>query len=104
MLFVVGLLIVGLFIAAQAMTWIREKVRPTTAAEVADTLERFVQGTSNEWEWDDFLTHPLGDPRLEQIRLRCAQLDEEFPTNDQCYCNEQGVDVIRGFISQLRSL
>ena len=45
---------------------------------------------------DDFIScGSLKDPRLEAIRLRVAQLDEEFPPESKGeYCSPKGIEVI----------
>ncbi|MBI5577273.1 MAG: hypothetical protein HY896_13055, partial [Deltaproteobacteria bacterium] len=40
------------------MRVISRKRRNPNASDVADVLERFVEGKSSEWEWDDFLSSP----------------------------------------------
>ena len=83
--------------------WIRKyKLSNQEAAEI---LEDFLDGKGNPLAWDGFtLGTSFEDERLEQIRIRCAGLSQEFPPNHPNeYCNEQGRDVIRGFIHELRS-
>jgi hypothetical protein len=71
--------------------------------EVARTIEDFVNSRGGPWDWDDFISVPIVDPRLESIRARCAHLDEEFPPSRPGeYCGEGGFDVMRQFIHQLR--
>jgi hypothetical protein len=74
-------------------------------ADVAQILEDFLEGRGSRWAWDDFTQgSPLEDERLEQVRRRCAHLSQEFPPhNSREYCNEQGRDVIRGYITELRA-
>src|SRR5436309_15181329 len=43
-------------------------------AEVADTIERFVDGSCGRWDWDDFCCVPIIDPQLDSIRARCTAL------------------------------
>ncbi|HXB57664.1 MAG TPA: hypothetical protein VN461_23085 [Vicinamibacteria bacterium] len=75
-----------------------------TASQVADTLEGFVDGTAGPYDWDDFLSLPLQDPRLEAIRLRCLSLDEEFPPRlPGEFCSEEGAEVIREYVRELRA-
>ena len=50
------------------------------APEIADTIERFLDGICRRWDWDDFCAAPIIDPQLDAIRLRCAGLSREFPT------------------------
>jgi hypothetical protein len=76
--------------------------RVISPAEVRATLERFVAGSSSGYEWDDFISLPIRDQRLEAIRQRCAALDQEFPPEQRGqYCGAGGIEVIRRFIQEL---
>lgn len=73
--------------------------------EVAKILEDFLQGSGGPWDWDDFTQGmaPLRDPGLEAIRARCAGLGVEFPpASSGRYCSEEGLRVLRSYISELR--
>ena len=48
-----------------------------TALEVTDFLANHLTGTERPHEWDEFTSVPIADPRLEGIRLRCVQLENE---------------------------
>lgn len=76
-----------------------------TYGEVAQILENFLEGTGNPLAWDGFtLGMSFEDRYLEQIRVRCAGLSQEFPPEKPSeYCNERGRDVIRGYVRELRS-
>jgi hypothetical protein len=78
--------------------------RRLTAAEVAEILEDFVEGTGHDFDWDDFtLGGPIADDRLEQIRVRAVGLSQEFPpTNRGEYTNEKGRQILREYIKELR--
>lgn len=72
--------------------------------EVAQILENFLKGTGGRWEWDDFISvGDVTDERLKQIQQHVNLLSEEFPPEKPGeYCNEQGRDVIRRYVSELR--
>ena len=70
-------------------------------AEVADIIERFLDGTGGQWDWDDFCSVRIKDPELDAIRLRCAKLSAEDP-HPHHYCGAVGIDVMRGFVNNLR--
>lgn len=73
--------------------------------DVANIIERFMEGKGNEWQWDDFISIRIRDAELDKIRIRCSQLDKEFPANQTGqYTNEQGLEVLRNYIIYLRSL
>lgn len=42
-----------------------------TPADVAGFLRDFADGTGGDWDWDEFESVPITDPRLDAIR-RCA--------------------------------
>ena len=46
-----------------------------TASEVAIYLRDFIEGGGGVWDWDDFTSVPIGNPRLEDIRRRAAAID-----------------------------
>lgn len=46
-----------------------------TPEEVVQYLRDFLNGTGDPWDWDDFVSIPIADPRLEDIRRRAARLD-----------------------------
>ena len=50
-----------------------------TALEVTDLLANHLTGTERQHEWGEFTSVPIADPRLEGIRLRCIQLENEEP-------------------------
>jgi hypothetical protein len=75
--------------------------------DVAQILEDFVEGRGHPLAWDGFTQgssrDDFDDERLDQIRRRCACLDQEFPPKRPGeFCNEQGLDVIRRYVEELR--
>ena len=50
-----------------------------TALEVTDFLVNHLTGAEMPHQWDEFTSVPIVDPRLEGIRLRCLQLENERP-------------------------
>jgi hypothetical protein len=84
--------------------WSRKKSK-LSAEEVAQILENFLDGTGDDWEWDGFTRGmELESQELNEIRKKCVTLCFDFPPdNPRHYCNEQGLDVIREHIRQLRA-
>ena len=72
--------------------------------EVANTLERFINGSGDEWEWDDFINgSTLLDEFLESIRIQCQQLPSTHPPLEgQGYCSAQGVQTMKQLVVKLR--
>jgi hypothetical protein len=74
-----------------------------SSGEIADTIERFLDGICRRWDWDDFCTVPIRDPQLDAIRLRCAGLSQEFPTAEKGhYCSKAGLEVLRQMVRELQ--
>ena len=55
-----------------------------SAAEVATYLHNYIEGGGGEWDWDDFMSLPIADPQLDDIRLKAIEVTapdtEEAPT------------------------
>ena len=47
-----------------------------TPEEVVRYLRDFVDGTGGDWDFDDFTSIPIADPRLESIRDRASRVQE----------------------------
>jgi hypothetical protein len=45
-----------------------------TADDVADCIEKFIDGLGGRHDWDDFISVPIADDALDAIRRRCAEL------------------------------
>ena len=75
-----------------------------TPEEVADTIEALVNGTGNQWAWDDFTSIRLDNPELESIRQQVVSIPTEFPpSNLRDYCSEAGMDKMRQIVRDLRA-
>lgn len=71
--------------------------------EVVKYLEDFLSGRGSVWNWDDFISVPIGDTELENVRLRCATLPESCrPEKPGQYCNEEGLAVLRTLLVRLQ--
>lgn len=76
-----------------------------TNEEVADIIQAFLDGKGGPYDWDDFCTHFIPDPELDEIRLRCLGLNHEFPPGEAGgYCGPDGIEVLEGFVKQLRKV
>ena len=51
-----------------------ERPLQRSASEVATYLRDFIDGTSGDWDWDDFTSIPIADPSLEAIRQRAIEV------------------------------
>jgi hypothetical protein len=64
-----------------------------TKFEVAAILERFLNGTYGDWDWDDFCSFSIDDHRLDSIRIRCSELCLAYPPTEKGhYCSQAGFE------------
>lgn len=69
----------------------------------ADLIDRFLAGVSEPWEWDDFLAIASNDPAVEEARLRCAGLPDQYPRlNPASYCGPEGLTRLKEIANALR--
>jgi hypothetical protein len=74
-----------------------------TREQVANTLEGFVTGTGNQWDWDGFTSIRIDDPELEKIRQHALALPNEFPPEKPSdYCSAAGMEAMRKMVDELR--
>jgi hypothetical protein len=86
------------------MSLFHRKPVQMSVADVAAEIESFLDGRGGPYDWDDFCTCPIADPRLNAVRKRCAELPREFPPNAPGqYCGNGGVAVLHALIDQLRA-
>jgi hypothetical protein len=76
----------------------------TSPQEVYKIIESFIDGSIGDWDWSDFLETPIEDPYLNEIRKKCDNLSVEYPSNNPNeYCNEEGLKILKQFLSDLKS-
>lgn len=78
--------------------------RVNAGLEAADAIEAKISDDDVFSDWDEFIADPAGDPEVERIRLHCLGMAEEFPpvAPDE-YCNHTGIEVLEGYVRQLRA-
>jgi hypothetical protein len=81
--------------------WIENVADRYTKAEVADIIERFLDGGGGAWDWDDFLSIRIADPELDGVRQRCIATRDETYRNQ--WCGPAGFAELRRIVAQLRS-
>jgi hypothetical protein len=75
-----------------------------TKVEVADIIERFLNGTGGEWDWDDFTSFGITDPYLDSVRIQCSELNVTFPPTEKGhYCSQTGFEIMRELAARLRA-
>ena len=95
-----------LSLAAWIATTLSPKLRTDhmTREEVIGVIERFLTDTPmRPWEWDDFLSVPLDDARLDLAREQCQIVHRAYPAAGKGYCNEEGLRVIQKVLEDLRA-
>ena len=79
--FLLGIVALPLVVLAALVSWVFGLKAKLSASEVATYLRNFVEGGGEPWDWDDFTSVPIDDPRLEDIRLRALAID--LPVTDE---------------------
>jgi hypothetical protein len=74
--------------------------------DVAGVIERFLDGTIGDHEWDDFTSVRLGDSFLDGVRLVCVGVHDRFPApvGSGQYCSDDGVALLRSLAEHLKSV
>jgi hypothetical protein len=71
--------------------------------EIADLIERFLDGDASPREWDDFESVRLEDPELDAIRVECAEVRRNHPAErSDRFCSEEGASVLRAIAGRIR--
>ena len=74
-----------------------------TPEQVATTIEGFVNGTGNQWDWDGFTSIRIDDPELEAIRQKCIKIRDEYPPEKVTdYCSAAGMEEMRKLAEGLK--
>lgn len=74
-MFVVLAPIILFFILLKIVLLPFERPMQRSPDEVARYLRDFLNGTGGPWDWEDFISIPIADPRLEDLRQRASELD-----------------------------
>lgn len=98
-------IVAAAFVILCLVAYVQHRMHPqgydATPEDVRKSLEAIVDGP-DPYAWDDFICVRLKDTRLEAIRQRVAQLDQEFPPEAKGqFCNPKGIEVVRGFIQEI---
>lgn len=64
-------------------------------SEVETYLADFLAGAGGEWDWDDFISSPITDPSLDDIRTKAAAVP--LPLTDE------GRDSLRYLLERVRA-
>jgi hypothetical protein len=56
-----------------------KKTVDRTAEDVAGYLRDFLEATGGEWDWDDFESVPITDPKLNELRIQAGRAGPPHP-------------------------
>jgi hypothetical protein len=98
----VGAIGIGVLLTIEFLDRCLARPRIRSRAEVAAILEAVVDGQYGEIDWGDFIRYRIQDKGLDEIRVRCARLEETCPANvSGRLFSEAGEDVLREIIKEL---
>jgi hypothetical protein len=68
-----------------------------------ETIRNFLNGTPDGWwDWDVFISIPLGYPDLEELQRFCNSLSFAHPAREKNhYCSEEGFRPLRARLEEL---
>jgi hypothetical protein len=78
------------------LTFLSKRRNRLTPAQVADAIEKHLEGTDGPYDWDDFTSIPIADDRLDAIRRRCGDFGGA-PSS------RKDLEELRRIISELRT-
>jgi len=64
---IISSVIAGIIVVFIVMTLLAKRRNRRSPSEVANIIERFIDGKGSDWEWDDFIFSPIHNPTLEKI-------------------------------------
>lgn len=73
-----------------------ERPLERSADEVARYLRAFIEGTGGEWDWDDFISIPIANSKLEAIRRRAIEID--LPIQGE------GLEILKALLAEAETL
>ena len=103
-------IVIGFTVWVVFLVWLLKRFFPRkgielTRDDVAESIESLVDGESEGWDWDDFVSVPIDNKELDEIRRNCARLPKLYPADRiGAYCSDEGLQILRSFVKQLRSI
>lgn len=92
---------------ADAMTnwpWMVDRRMPIkrTVDFAIKEITKFLNGVGGAYDWDDFVSIPIKDRRLDSIRLECFELREKYPPGvKRQYCGDEGLRRLEEILHEL---
>jgi len=62
-----------------------------TREDVIREIQKFLRDEGGAYDWDEFISVPINDRKLDAIRIECAELPDRYPP-PTChrYCADEG--------------
>ena len=75
-----------------------------TTENVIQEISKFLNGDGAAHDWDDFISIPISDQRLDAIRIECPDLRDKYPPRTQRqYCSDDGLEKLKEILSDLQA-
>lgn len=71
--------VVAVLVLFRLLSFVSKRRNRLTPTEVGEAIQKHIDGTEGQWDWDHFTSTGIADPHLDAIRLRCVELDILLP-------------------------
>ncbi len=79
-----------------------DKHMKRTAEDVIREISKFLNGAGGAHDWDDFISIPIDDRRLDEIRIECSDLRDKYPPGGQRqFCSDEGLRRLKEILNDL---
>jgi hypothetical protein len=70
---------------------------------IIEALEKITSNTDSTYEWDDLMSVQFKGKEAEALRQLCWQVSDAFPpAQNEWYCNDAGMAVLKTILSALK--
>ena len=74
-----------------------------TVDDAIKEITNFLNGVGGAYDWDDFVSIPIRDKRLDSIRVECFKFREKYPPGvKRQYCSGDKPQAARRNIARIR--
>lgn len=81
-----------------------DKNMKRTTEDVIQEISKFLNGAGAAHDWDDFISIPISDPRLDAIRIECSDLRDKYsPGTERKYCSDEGLNRLEEILNDLKA-
>ena len=91
-----AVMLVPIAFVVRLVTMPFERRLERSAEEVARYLSAFIESTGGEWDWDDFISIPIANSKLEAIRRRAVEID--LPVQSE------GMEMLKSLLAEAEAL